>query len=302
MFAMLDRVHPDAIAEERAAGLAPRRIDRDDGDPQPVVLVETEPPDDFVGERALARAAGSGHAERRRLRLRRGGEQNVVRFRGDRAGFEARDHPGKRARARGRTAAHEHHRLSRQLVRKIDIARGDDFADHSLQPEPLPVLRGEDPRDAVVVQLVDLVGNDHAAATAEHLDVAGAALAQKIEHVLEELDVPALVRRDRDAVRVLLDRAVDDLVDRAVVAEVDHLATGGLEDPPHDVDRRVVAVEQRRRGDEADLVERLVDERRAAGVVHGELLRGGDPGVAGNGSLPPEPRPGPGCPIVPDLT
>ena len=34
-----------------------------------------------------------------------------------------------------------------------------------------------------------------------------------------------------------------------------------LQDAAHDVDRRVVAVEQARRGDEADLVRRLVDER-----------------------------------------
>jgi len=31
----------------------------------------------------------------------------------------------------------------------------------------------------------------------------------------------------------------------------------GLQDPPHDVDRRVVAVEEARRGDEANLVQRL---------------------------------------------
>jgi 3-deoxy-D-manno-octulosonate 8-phosphate phosphatase KdsC-like HAD superfamily phosphatase len=42
----------------------------------------------------------------------------------------------------------------------------------------------------------------------------------------------------------------DDVVHRAVVAEVDHL--GALrQDAPHDVDRRVVAVEQARGGDEA---------------------------------------------------
>ncbi len=42
---------------------------------------------------------------------------------------------------------------------------------------------------------------------------------------------------------------------------MDHLAARRLQDAPHDVDRRVVAVEQARRGDEADLVRRLVDQR-----------------------------------------
>ena len=52
------------------------------------------------------------------------------------------------------------------------------------------------------------------------------------------------------ALHVLLDRGGDDLVDRAVVAEVDHLGALALQDPPHDVDRGVVAVEQAGGGDE----------------------------------------------------
>jgi hypothetical protein len=39
---MVDRVHADAIAEQCAARLAPRRVDRQDRDAQPVVLVEAE--------------------------------------------------------------------------------------------------------------------------------------------------------------------------------------------------------------------------------------------------------------------
>ena len=41
-------------------------------------------------------------------------------------------------------------------------------------------------------------------------------------------------------------------------AEVVHLGPLGLQDPPHDVDRRVVTVEQRGRGDEAHGVGGLV--------------------------------------------
>ena len=80
----------------------------------------------------------------------------------------------------------------------------------------------------------------------------------------------------------------------AVVAEVDHLAAGRLQDAPHDVDRRVVAVEQRGRGDEADLVDRLVDERRTARVVHGGLLRTRPARGAANGkAYPSMPRSSP---------
>ncbi len=146
---------------------------------------------------------------------------------------------------------------SRQVVREVDIGRRDDLVDHPLQSELLPVLGREDPRHAVVVQFLDFGRDDHAAAAAEYLDMAGAPLAQQVQHVLEELDVAALVGRDRDAVRVLLDRAVDDLLDRPVVAQVDDLASGCLQDAPHDVDRRVVAVEEAGGRDEADLVDRL---------------------------------------------
>ncbi len=45
--------------------------------------------------------------------------------------------------------------------------------------------------------------------------------------------------------------ARDDLVDRSVVAEMDDLDARRLQHPPDDVDRGVVAVEQRGGGDEA---------------------------------------------------
>jgi hypothetical protein len=48
-------------------------------------------------------------------------------------------------------------------------------------------------------------------------------LLQQVDHVLEVLDVAALVGGDGDALHVLLQRRGDDLLDRAVVAEVDHL-------------------------------------------------------------------------------
>jgi hypothetical protein len=122
------------------------------------------------------------------------------------------------------------------------------------------------------VQLLDLGRHDHAAAAAEELDVGAAAFAQQVDHVLEELDVAALVAGHGDPLHVLLQRGSDDLLDRAVVAEVDHLGAHALQDAPHDVDAGVVAVEQRRRGDEAHLV------RRAVG---GQLL---DFGQVGHGA------------------
>ena len=75
-----------------------------------------------------------------------------------------------------------------------------------------------------------------------------------------------------------------------------------LQDAPHDVDRRVVAVEQARRGDEADLVHRLVDERLAASDIgHREPRDAADASRHGGGrriqSLPERRRRG--CPARP---
>ncbi len=105
--------------------------------------------------------------------------------------------------------------------------------------------------DAVRVQLRGFDRHDHAAAAAEHLDVGAAALAQQIEHVLEKFDVPALVRADRDALHVFIERGGHDFLDRAVVAEMDDFGAARLQNAAHHVDRRVVTVEEARRGDEA---------------------------------------------------
>ena len=59
----VDGIHADAVAEQRAARALARRVDRDDGDAQTIVLIEAQAQDQFVGQRGLAGAAGAGDAE-----------------------------------------------------------------------------------------------------------------------------------------------------------------------------------------------------------------------------------------------
>ncbi len=94
------------------------------------------------------------------------------------------------------------------------------------------------------MELLDLLGDDGPPAAAEDPDVSGAQLAQAIHQVAEELEVSPLVGGDRDGVGVLLDRGRDDLVDGAIVTQMNHLGTLSLEDAPHDVDGGIVSVEQ----------------------------------------------------------
>ena len=75
---------------------------------------------------------------------------------------------------------------------------------------------------------------------------------EPVDQVAEVLDVAALVGADRHALDVLLDGRRHHLVDRPVVAQMDHLDPLGLQQPAHDVDGRVVAVEQAGRGHESN--------------------------------------------------
>jgi hypothetical protein len=183
--------------------------------------------------------------------------QLLAQGRRGRAALERGDQAGEGASRRFVDAPNRCQR-GRRLRREVDVAAHHHLADHSGEAHALAVLGAVDALDAVGVQLGDLARHDDAAAAAEDADVRAAARLQQVDHVLEVLDVAALVRADRDALHVLLQRRGDDLVDRAVVAEVDHLGAHPLQDAPHDVDRRVVAVEQARRGDEAHLVARPV--------------------------------------------
>ena len=120
------------------------------------------------------------------------------------------------------------------------------------------------------MQGFDLARQDGSAAAPEDPDV-GAGLCEPLVHVGKELVVAALVGGDGHGVGVFLDGAANDLVDGPVVAEVDDLGPGGLDDAAHDVDGCVVAIEQRRRRDDPERVLGFVDVN--LGLVHGSLAR-----------------------------
>ena len=233
--ARMDRIHADPVAEQRATGFSPRRVDRDDRNPEIVILVEAEAADELVGQRAFARPSRAGDAENGRFARFCHAQQFVPQLRRHSPRLEAGNHSRQRLAGEPCVAAFERGDVRRKVVTQIDVARADDLVDHALQAQTLAILGRKNACHAVGVQLLDLRRNDYAATAAEDLDVPAAALAQQVEHVLEELDVAALVRRDRDAVRIFLQRAGDDLLDRTVVPEMDHLASARLQDAAHDV-------------------------------------------------------------------
>ena len=125
------------------------------------------------------------------------------------------------------------------------------------------------------MQLVDLGRHDHAAAAAEDLDVRAAAAAQQVDHVLEELDVPALVAADRDALGILNEqvRGCKRILDRLVAgdlpldlrsdraAQPDVVARAGQQGAGPQVRRC------RGAGRECEVVERDAMARRQRGMV-----------------------------------
>ena len=86
---------------------------------------------------------------------------------------------------------------------------------------------------------------------------------QHVDHVLEVFDVAALVAGQRDGVGVFLQRGADHVFDAAVVAEVDHFGALRLDQPAHDVDGGVMAVEQAGGGDET--------QRRGVRLLGGDV-------------------------------
>ena len=79
----------------------------------------------------------------------------------------------------------------------------------------------------------------------------GPGFSQPIDHVLEEFVVPALVGTNCNAVRIFLDGGANDIVDASVVTEMNNFGTACLDQAPHNIDGRVVTIEQGRGGDEA---------------------------------------------------
>lgn len=143
------------------------------------------------------------------------------------------------------------------VLRNDALAPLQEIVDHSLQSHRATIIGGVDAIDAVRMQLLDLRREDRAAASSEDADLRPALLEQVV-HVLEELEMSALIGGDRDRLRVLLDRALHDLLRRAVVTEMDHFRARRLENPAHHIDRRVMPIEERRGGHDANGALRLI--------------------------------------------
>ena len=120
-------------------------------------------------------------------------------------------------------------------------------ANHANQSHQAAIFYGVNAFHTRGVQCFDFAIGNRAAAAAEHPDVTAAALLQQLHHELEELDVPTLIGANRDRLRIFFNRGFDNFFHAAVVAKVNDFCTFLLQNPPHDVDRGIMSIEQRSR-------------------------------------------------------
>ena len=158
----------------------------------------------------------------------------------------------------------------RRVRRQVDVAAHHHLADHPGQAHPLPVLRAVDALDAVVMQLGDLARRRSRRRRRRRPGSSSPprALSRSTMYLkystwppwYELIAMPCTSSCSAAVTTSSTERLWPRWITSAPIA---------LQDAPHDVDRRVVAVEQRRGGDEAHLVPRPVVGERL--VFGGEL-------------------------------
>jgi hypothetical protein len=132
-----DGVHADAVAQQRAAALAPAGVDADHGHAQRVVLVQAQAADQLVGQAALAGAAGAGDAQHgiflACLRAANGGHQRRVGLAVLQCGDQLRQRaPGGFGVALNRLDGGRAH------ARQVLVAAHHHLADHPCRPMRWP--------------------------------------------------------------------------------------------------------------------------------------------------------------------
>ncbi len=115
------------------------------------------------------------------------------------------------------------------------------------------------------MQLLDLLRQDGAATAPENFDMPAPVLFEQVLHVFEEFNMTTLVARDRDALYIFLDGCFHDVLNGAVVPQMNDLGAFALQDAPHNIDSGIMTVEQAGRGNNTHPVTILFTGR---GLTH----------------------------------
>src|SRR5258708_11186596 len=92
--------------------------------------------------------------------------------------------------------------------------------------------------------------------------MAAAIFLQQVLHILKEFQVPALVGGDGDPLHIFLDGAFHYFRLRPVMSQVNDLSPLRLQEPPHDIDRGIMTIEERRSRNEPHFMHRGITHNR----------------------------------------
>ena len=144
------------------------------------------------------------------------------------------------------------------------VAPSEQIVNHALQTQCPPIVGGVEARDAVGVEFGQFVRVNGATPATENSDIRPVENKLIVE-VFEKFEVTALVTRHRHRLHVFLNGRFHDVADRTVVTQMNHFDPTRLQQTPHQVDGRVVPIEQRTRRENTEGVFLVVKFRVGRG-------------------------------------
>ena len=255
----INRVHPDAVSQQSTACLSASGIHRQDGNSKRISIVNPKTKDQLIRQRRLTGPAGTGDTQHWTLVMTTDGcgaylaDQKFT----DGAIFDLSQHACELHPVRRLQAFHG----LAGLLRRIKVCPLQHVIDHALKAKMLAVTGRVDSVHPVVVERPDFLINNDAPASSKYPNIWPVTLAQHVDHVGKKFCMPALVRTHRDSLDIFLNRRIDNLGNAAVMAEVNHLRPGGLQESADDIDRSVMAVKKTGRGHEPDAVANIRSSR-----------------------------------------
>ncbi len=120
----------------------------------------------------------------------------------------------------------------------------DHVIDHSLQSHFATIVHRKDPGHSCIMEIVDFVLNDHSSTATEYFDMAGSLLFQQFDHVFEILYMSTLIRTNSNTLNIFLNSAINNLMHRAIMTQMNHLYSTTLQNSTHDIDTGIMTIKQ----------------------------------------------------------
>src|SRR5699024_544331 len=115
------------------------------------------------------------------------------------------------------------------------------------------------PVATVIVLSLNIPRVTNPAATTKDFDITSTQFLQKVNHIFKIFNMAALIGRNSDPLGIFLNGGVNNFLNGAVVAEMNHFRYAGLKNAPHNVDRCVMTIKQTRCTDKPNRMCRMIN-------------------------------------------